>query len=626
MHICRSQSASAPQLCPPLAAAPQKSLCGMLPKLTMIAVVALGCTDAVPLDRRLPVSPADRRSRLASLSDRDASMSSSRSEDVEVACSRLLALEQRWSWCGVHNSDPERCTTTSAIEHANRARHFCVYDYNARRCRMDAVGWRCPAAPASPPWVAQSATPACSASLPKDERTLLFELSPAFHGSTAMQSIMMSSSRVATLCRAQTHECEAQWLHDEPEEAAWQRPSAKLAEMAAFWQLDRPVLLIKDAGFQIGHVEWWLRLAQSLRNFEALSQVALPSSMQHAGVRRLSTAYMLVWRPWCLWRLSQSSSDNKAKYAADQSWPQHELMLLEQQVVVHERLVADGRAVLAISYADLLWEPELTKRRIESFLPCAGSIDFDFVATLGEQVFKGNDWKIFKSVRSFGETHAPSDCGYDRDQRICTEAREFLAGCSEACKYSHDGVCDDGGPGAEGPSPCTLGSDCEDCGRRPVQDWAIRFDAAVDYLRANSRLQVAPVMPPVTPNIPPPTPPPPFESPGTQLDPLPFQPPAAPLPLHLSPLQLPRLPSSSLSWVLPEEGKEATAAAVISSTKVAGMASLALVALAAIAHLSCWRGRRFRSAGKYRCAQDPIWKRMTTLEVEGDEASAAEDA
>ena len=176
MHICRSQSASAPQLCPPLAAAPQKSLCGMLPKLTMIAVLALGCTDAVPLDRRLPVSPADRRSRLASLSDRDASMSSSRSEDVEVACSRLLALEQRWSWCGVHNSDPERCTTTSAIEHANRARHFCVYDYNARRCRMDAVGWRCPAAPASPPWVAQSATPACSASLPKDERTLLFAL------------------------------------------------------------------------------------------------------------------------------------------------------------------------------------------------------------------------------------------------------------------------------------------------------------------------------------------------------------------------------------------------------------------------------------------------------------------
>jgi hypothetical protein len=39
-------------------------------------------------------------------------------------------------------------------------------------------------------------------------------------------------------------------------------------------------------------------------------------------------------------------------------------------------------------------------------------------------------------------------------------------GCRENCHYAGDGMCDDGGPGAE-YSFCTMGEDCTDCGTRP---------------------------------------------------------------------------------------------------------------------------------------------------------------
>ena len=40
--------------------------------------------------------------------------------------------------------------------------------------------------------------------------------------------------------------------------------------------------------------------------------------------------------------------------------------------------------------------------------------------------------------------------------------------CSHSCTYSNDGDCDDGGPGAD-YALCDLGSDCADCGLRPIQ-------------------------------------------------------------------------------------------------------------------------------------------------------------
>jgi hypothetical protein len=42
-------------------------------------------------------------------------------------------------------------------------------------------------------------------------------------------------------------------------------------------------------------------------------------------------------------------------------------------------------------------------------------------------------------------------------------------GCSNTCPYAGDGECDDGGPASD-YAVCTLGSDCDDCGWRPVAD------------------------------------------------------------------------------------------------------------------------------------------------------------
>lgn len=39
--------------------------------------------------------------------------------------------------------------------------------------------------------------------------------------------------------------------------------------------------------------------------------------------------------------------------------------------------------------------------------------------------------------------------------------------CDNACRWSYDGECDDGGPGAQ-HAVCPYGSDCYDCGPRPL--------------------------------------------------------------------------------------------------------------------------------------------------------------
>ena len=45
--------------------------------------------------------------------------------------------------------------------------------------------------------------------------------------------------------------------------------------------------------------------------------------------------------------------------------------------------------------------------------------------------------------------------------------------CDNACRWSYDGECDDGGPGAQ-HAVCAYGSDCYDCGARPLPGAAPR--------------------------------------------------------------------------------------------------------------------------------------------------------
>jgi hypothetical protein len=87
---------------------------------------------------------------------------------------------------------------------------------------------------------------------------------------------------------------------------------------------------------------------------------------------------------------------------------------------------------------------------------------------------------------------------------------------AEACAFSADGECDDGGPGSEW-ADCGCGTDSTDCGTRHLQGGAVC--AAGDAPPSLSPPPLAPPTPPDPPSTPPPPSPPPRPplSPGTSL-------------------------------------------------------------------------------------------------------------
>jgi len=57
------------------------------------------------------------------------------------------------------------------------------------------------------------------------------------------------------------------------------------------------------------------------------------------------------------------------------------------------------------------------------------------------------------------------DCGTRGPSNPPTGPTQPVGSCSDSCEYAGDGVCDDGGPGAE-YEDCAYGTDCGDCGPR----------------------------------------------------------------------------------------------------------------------------------------------------------------
>jgi len=264
---------------------------------------------------------------------------------------------------------------------------------------------------------------------------------PYFHGSTALENVVASSTDLATLCTARTHECEGQWLIMGPDKGFEKAPQAPdrmfwsastvLQRLSPYWDLARPVLLYKDAGFfrlaawseraedkGNGHTRMWRTVLDQQR----LSTVPLPPAMRAAGIERLRLSYIIMWRPWCMWSLS---SETREAYGTDASkWATKELIFHENQARYHKELAQLGIATLVVSYADLIWEPDLTARRLQAFLPCLHGIDVDFVMQEGVDYFDGNDFKIRSSIREFGQSHPPETCQYNRQSARCWESPE----------------------------------------------------------------------------------------------------------------------------------------------------------------------------------------------------------
>ena len=282
---------------------------------------------------------------------------------------------------------------------------------------------------------------ACSTSLlPPSERLLLTTEAIFFHGSTALDQVLMSAPQVATLCPGRAWECEAFFNADRCNECRTsytpgKEPGAKNA--VACLACAEPVTRDQCANYSVAQVfranlqlfeeYWeaqpnrsvlvvkWAPLYQGLCGFAShwfddtwpggrspnpnftplfpnrigalgkLGADVLTPRMRRAGVSTLRWAVLLMHRPWCMWHTSSHARDDRE--ADISAWAEEELANVEMLVALHKELSDQGVPVLVITYAQMLWDPEQVTRRIGRFAPCLGSdVDLDYIPRLGEDI------------------------------------------------------------------------------------------------------------------------------------------------------------------------------------------------------------------------------------------------
>lgn len=257
-----------------------------------------------------------------------------------------------------------------------------------------------------------------------DERILLIPLVPAHHGSTALESVLMSSRNVSTLCSSNGWQCEGRAImldEQKSEDTALWYPTLvenytlgwnftlALELFSRYWDLDRPILLEKTPRQML--------VVEEAR--AAFRGAQLPARFFHRGIVQLRLAYVMMWRPICLHVLS-SLATKHVNSSSGKRVGKLELQYLEKQVEDHRYLTGVGESVLVINLADLMWRGDRTLGRLQGFLPCGGPLDLDFVPRLGVDIFEGNMWKAPLSVRAFGRNTEPRGCcGYDLERRSC---------------------------------------------------------------------------------------------------------------------------------------------------------------------------------------------------------------
>ena len=270
---------------------------------------------------------------------------------------------------------------------------------------------------------------ACSA----ETRTILLTMCEGFHGSTALEQVLMSSSELGTLCSAGVWQCEGDnvlehrgghsWaknlrIDEDVGDPGWNYTTA-LREWSYYWPLDRHVLLEKTPS-------QWLRIRDTVRG---LGAAPLPRKLVQLGVHSLEIKVLLMWRPWCLASLSSNAvSSQKKNYT---SWAVEELVHLNSgRVARHRALRESGAPLLVIAYSDLLFRFNDTARRIENFLPCLGELSNWFVPVNGRDILVGNKWKAQGTVASYA-LHAAA-----RRSRLASDGLQ----CNTEVGKGHDAV------------------------------------------------------------------------------------------------------------------------------------------------------------------------------------------
>lgn len=279
--------------------------------------------------------------------------------------------------------------------------------------------------------------------MPK-RRIFLMALSHCFHGSTALEGLLMSSKNLATLCSSGVPNCEGGAImmrHAEQtlvsgdktmtasdrvavvdghemyiSEELWQERMAThwnyseaLDQFSRYWDLDRPVLFDKTPNV----------LRDLATVYKGFKQAALPEAFRIRGVSSLEYAFVLMWRPSCLWKLSSHARKNVTQHGIH-DYALSELQNIQGVLDAHDFLAASNVQTLVVSLGDLVWHSEDTALRLLKFLPILGSLDANYVPTRHRDLTAGNNWKADGSVLEFGEMVPAHVFGYNAEAGECS--------------------------------------------------------------------------------------------------------------------------------------------------------------------------------------------------------------
>lgn len=172
------------------------------------------------------------------------------------------------------------------------------------------------------------------------------------------------------------------------------------------WDLQKPVFLEKNP----------VQIMEFETADVGVRDASLPTGLRDLGVKKLGLIYIVMWRPYCLSKLSKEFLKNPDQKKMEAL----EITYLKQQVDAHKYLTGQGEPVLVVNFADLIWQSTYTEERLNKFVPCLGTVDLDYLPVLGKDIFEGNGWKAQGTPREFGAAVEPKECcDYDLKTNSC---------------------------------------------------------------------------------------------------------------------------------------------------------------------------------------------------------------
>jgi len=275
-------------------------------------------------------------------------------------------------------------------------------------------------------------------SMDTGDRALLTAVVQAYHGSTAVEEVIMSSATVATLCKCNDWQCEAEKSPRLKGGDSWSWDySSYLETLGGCWDLSKKVLFQKfmvphRCGFAPPrgtlHGRKSCQSAALAKFDESIAVTSIPPIMWNAGIRELIRPYLLLWRPLCLTNLSSNARkviEEDLNGYSTKEMMELEIHLLKEVAKTYDILTSRGARVLVVSLASLIWEPDRNQERLQKWLPCMEQVNFRYVPKENIDVFTGNVFKAQGSVREYGEGIDPSPF-YDVAKRECTDYMGLL--------------------------------------------------------------------------------------------------------------------------------------------------------------------------------------------------------